>query len=141
MAPGRMPGGAESHLWSSRLVLLVSVMSCSCGLGSTGSGTDVGLASITIHGDSPVGGIEWSPNFTTSQLHYNITMPKWTKKVTVTPVSSSMPPGKITVQTIVCATAHIAAAAPTCLARLSSVLLDSSDVHLPSRLPVSGSLS
>ena len=78
----------------------------------------MGLASITIHGDSPVGGIEWSPNFTTSQLHYNITMPKWTKKVTVTPVSSSTPPGKITVQTIVCATAHIAAAAPTCLGRL-----------------------
>lgn len=85
----------------STLILLAFVTSCSS-LGGAGRGLRaVGLASLRIQGDSPVGGVKWSPNFTTSQLHYNVTMPKWTKEVTVTPVSSSAPPGKITVQTIV----------------------------------------
>ena len=62
---------------------------------------DGGLASLTIQGDSPVGGSKWSSNFTTGELHYNISMPKWTKEFTVTPASSSTPPGKISVQTMV----------------------------------------
>jgi len=69
-----------------------------------------GLDALTIAGDSPVGGHVWSSAFTTSQLRYNITMPKWTKEVTIMPVSSGTPPGKISVQTLV------RRAPPPCLA-------------------------
>ena len=60
-----------------------------------------GLRNLTVMGNSPVGGIQWQPAFAPAQLEYNITMPKWTNEITLTPYSAASPPGPITVQTIV----------------------------------------
>ena len=60
-----------------------------------------GLRNLTVIGNSPVGGIQWQPAFAPAQLAYNITMPKWTNEITLTPYSAASPPGPITVQTIV----------------------------------------